>query len=64
MTTQVPDFYLVLGDCGDEFDFDGHEAYNDAAFAWKQADERQAEADRNDEAVVYGVYVLTVVERL
>ncbi len=63
MSADQDGVYLVAetGDQGLEVLPD--EVYNDPAFAWKMADELQAEAEADDQAVRYGVYALTAVER-
>jgi hypothetical protein len=61
---QAPNLFEVTADSGSGPEVDETEVYNDVAFAWKQADELQAEADSDDEATVYGVYALVAVERV
>jgi hypothetical protein len=61
---QTPVLFVVTADHGDGPVVDESEVYNDAAFAWKQADELQAEADSDGEGSVYGVYELVAVERV
>ena len=56
----MTDLCVVTADYGDGPEVQEDETYNDAAFAWSQADELQAEAN---EAVTYAVYALTAVER-
>ena len=56
--------FVVTADSGIGPKLDGAETYNDAAFAWQMADELQAEADSEGEALVYGVYALVAVERV
>jgi hypothetical protein len=60
---QPAGIYLVAADSGHGPEIDEGEVYNDAAYAWTMADELQAEANADDEAVRYGVYALTAVER-
>lgn len=55
--------YLVAGDYGSGPQIDESEVYNDAAYAWQQADELQEEAEAEGESVTYGVYALTAIER-
>ncbi len=64
MSTDEPaGIYLVTCDDGSGPQVDESEVYNDLAFAWKMADEQQAEADAEGDAVVYGVFALVAVER-
>ena len=55
-----PGIYVVTADYGDGPEILEDEVYNDAAFAWQQADELAAGAE---EEAVYGVYALVAVER-
>ena len=55
--------YVVVAVGEDSIEVCEDETYNDRAYAWKQADELQAEADESDDAVVYRVYTLTEAPR-
>jgi hypothetical protein len=63
MTNSQTGIYVVTADSGSGPEIDETEVYNDPVFAWKQAEELQAEADANEDAVLYAVYALTAVSR-
>lgn len=52
--------FVVAPDSGSGPEPDPDETYTDLAYAWKMADELQAEAE---DGVVYGVYELTAAAR-
>jgi hypothetical protein len=63
-TTGANGNFVIVADYGDIIEVHEDEVYNDRAYAWKMADEMQAEADADDDAVVvYGVYTLTAADR-
>jgi hypothetical protein len=62
-STVANGLYVIVADYGDSIEVREDEVYNDGAYAWQMADELQAEADADGEAMTYGVYSLTAASR-